>query len=268
MRSYGHSGGTVALGLGLLLLAWGCAADRPSPAGRDKILQRILPLAAQVIVEQEGRRVRSGSGVVIAAREDATGARCYVLTSAHTLARSSNEEVYVLLGRSRNAGTKTRATVLAQREAADLDLGLLRVSSDPCPAARIGTPPALGDAIWVVTFPWGRHLTLVSGVVSQVNDEAPADRDAGPRLMIDASVSYGASGGGVFEAETGALVGLVDSYRTARVTFKVDTHPAHVDVPVPGETFVVPLSDIRRFLTETGYADLIGKGAAIAGPKR
>lgn len=36
--------------------------------------------------------------------------------------------------------------------------------------------------------------------------------------MVDASVSYGASGGGVFDARTGGLIGLVEGYRTARVT--------------------------------------------------
>jgi hypothetical protein len=86
-------------------------------------------------------------------------------------------------------------------------------------------------------------------------------------MMVDASVSYGASGGGVFDAETGELVGLVDSYRTARVTLDVDTRPSHIDVPVPGETVVVPLADLRRFLVEVGHAHLMGAGQAVAGPE-
>src|SRR5262249_10109418 len=82
--------------------------------------------------------------------------------------------------------------------------------------------------------------------------------DGAPRLMVDASVSYGASGGGVYSAETGELVGIIEGYRTARVSFQVDNHPGQIDVPVPGETYVVSLAQIRRFLGETGHADLLG----------
>ena len=72
--------------------------------------------------------------------------------------------------------------------------------------------------------------------------------------MVDASVSYGASGGGVYSARTGNLVGLIEGYRTARVSFQVDSHTGQIDVPVPGETYVVSLAQIRRFLAATGDA--------------
>jgi hypothetical protein len=62
----------------------------------------------------------------------------------------------------------------------------------------------------------------------------------------------------VYEAGTGRLIGLVEGYRTARVSLKGDAESRYVDVPVPGETFVTPLALIRRFLTEAGYADLLG----------
>jgi hypothetical protein len=74
--------------------------------------------------------------------------------------------------------------------------------------------------------------------------------------MVDASVSYGASGGGVFEAGTGRLIGLVEGYRTARVSFKGES-ARYIDVPVPGETYATSLADIRRFLGETGYGALL-----------
>jgi serine protease Do len=69
--------------------------------------------------------------------------------------------------------------------------------------------------------------------------------------MVDASVSYGASGGGVFEAATGALIGVVESYRTARMT--VPTTPEKVlDIPVAGETTLVSSAAIVRFLSASG----------------
>jgi len=76
--------------------------------------------------------------------------------------------------------------------------------------------------------------------------------------MVDASVSYGSSGGGVYDARDGGLLGMVEGYRTARVTAQGTEAPWFIDVPVPGQTFVTPLVEIRRFLADAGHADLIG----------
>jgi serine protease Do len=259
-------GPMIGLGVGLLAVGAGCAVAPVAPPTREHTLRQVLPSAVQVVLEQEGRRVRSGSGVALAARPSPQGTDCFVLTSGHTLARGTGQEaVYVLLGRHEGRGLKVRATILAQRDTSDLDLGLLRVSGGPCTPTQFGEPPTLGEEIWVVAFPWGRHLTLVSGIVSQVNREAPIDAtEPAPQLMVDASVSYGSSGGGVYEARRGRLVGLVDSYRTARVSLPGETAPHYIDVPSPGETNVTSLGDIRRFLMEAGYASLLGSATHLA----
>jgi hypothetical protein len=126
----------------------------------------------------------------------------------------------------------------------------------------------LGDPIWVVAYPWGRNMTLVGGIVSQVNVDQPGDRDTGLRFIVDASVSYGSSGGGVYDGRTGRLVGLVEGYRTARVSFQGEASERYIDVPVPGETYVVPLADIRRFLIEADQADLLGGLRATANTRQ
>ncbi len=250
----------------LLVLGAGCATEPPRPPSRERVLQRILPATVQVSLEQDGRRFRSGSGVVVAARPSGQDSECFVMTSGHTLAGFADpQQVFVLFDRHRGKKTKVRARMLAQRESDDLDLALLQVRAPQCLAAELGPPPGLGDAVWVVAFPWGREMTLVAGVVSQLNPDTPDE--SGSRLMVDASVSYGASGGGVFDATTGRLIGLVEGYRTARVSFKGDSAGRYIDVPVPGETYVAPLVDIRRFLGESGYAGLLGEPAAIAQPR-
>jgi len=242
----------------MLAAGAGCAINGLWEATREEVLQRVLPSAVQVVLERNGERFRTGSGVAIAARRSGAGADCFVLTSGHTVSRlPTPTEAYVLFGRHRGAGTRARATVLAQRETDDMDLALLLAHSNECHPARVGAPPALGDPIWIVAFPWGRNMTLVGGNVSQVNWDHPGDRESAPRLMVDASVSYGASGGGVYEGRTGLLVGLVEGYRTARVSFKGEAASRYIDVPVPGETYVVPLVDIRRFLRETPHPDLL-----------
>jgi S1-C subfamily serine protease len=253
----------------LLGFVAGCAVTPPAPPSREQVLKRILPATVQISLEQDGRRIRSGSGVVIGERSMGAGSECFILTSGHTLAGLADpQQVYVLLDRHRGKGSRRLARVLSQRDDRQLDLALLQIQTDDCVAAELGAAPGLGDSIWVVAFPWGREMTLVGGVVSQLNGDRADDPDAGAKLMVDASVSYGASGGGVFDAATGRLVGLVEGYRTARVSFKGDASSRYIDVPVPGETYVAPLEDIRRFLTDSGHAELAGIRPAFAAPRR
>jgi serine protease Do len=92
--------------------------------------------------------------------------------------------------------------------------------------------------------------------VSQV---VRADTDTayeGAARMVDVSVSYGASGGGVFDAPTGALVGLIESYRTAKMTMQGSPERV-IEIPVPGETTLIPAHAIRRFLVEAGLERLL-----------
>src|SRR5262249_19643419 len=123
----------AAAGATILAVCAGCAAA-PAPIReaprRENVLQRILPSAVQIILENpEGRRVRTGSGVAIAAR----GSECFVVTSGHTVADSvGKREIALFFGRQRGAGTRASAIVLAHRETEDVDIALLRAETDQC----------------------------------------------------------------------------------------------------------------------------------------
>lgn len=262
---------SLAIGVTIAALGAGCAVTPPpepkrenvranrEDTSREDVLDRLLPSAVQIVLENpEGRRFRSGSGVVIAARPKGQVSECFVLTSGHTVADVVGQKaIYLLFGRQRGAGTKEAGNLVAYRATADLDLALLRAESDDCVPARPAAPPRLGESIWVVTFPWGRNLVLARGIVSQVNGDGSLEQEFTPRLMVDAPVSYGASGGGVYNARDGGLIGLVEGYRTARVTSQGGEPSWYIDVPMPGQTLVTPVSDIRRFLAETGNSELI-----------
>jgi S1-C subfamily serine protease len=255
----------VTIGLTVaVLMAAACRSTPWSEPTRDDIIRRILPAVVQVVVEQqEGRRLRTGSGVAVAARNAARGRECFVLTSGHTVTDiDGRRQVHIVLDRhlGDGAGKKATAVVLARRETAEIDLAILRAETERCSAPPLAAPPSLGASVWVVGFPWGRHLTLSSGVISQLNFAPAVDAEAAARLMIDAPVSYGSSGGGVFDARTGGLIGLVEGYRTARLTSPGAAPDWYIDVPVPGQTIVTPLTDIRRFLTDVGYAGLLASG--------
>src|SRR5262249_45485385 len=111
-----------------LVLGAGRATEPPRPPSREQVLQRIPPATVQVSLEQDGHRVRSGSGVVVAARSSGQDSECFVLTSGHTLAGFADpQQVFVLFDRHRGKKTKVRARLLAQRENAEVDLALLQV---------------------------------------------------------------------------------------------------------------------------------------------
>ncbi len=240
------------------MTAAGCASAPWKPS-REEVLEQILPSAVQIVVERrEGSsRVTSGSGVAIGSRKTATGAACFVLTAGHTVAAYAGKaEIYAVFERYLGTGRKARASLVAFRNDT-VDLALLRTEVDQCAPVRSARPPVLGEPIWVVGFPLGRHIMLSSGVVSQVSWDGVSDPSAPGRLMVDAPVNYGVSGGGVFDARTGGLIGVVEGFSTARVTPQGSTPAWYIDVPVPGQTHVTPLADIRKFLADFEQADLL-----------
>jgi S1-C subfamily serine protease len=125
---------------------------------------------------------------------------------------------------------------------------------------------SVGDDVVVIGAPYGRALSVSSGIVSQLET---SDGGAQTAMKTDAAIGYGASGGGVFDVPRGRLVGLVEGYRTARVSFTgVRNEDLGFDVPMPGETFLAPPTKIRRFLRRAGVARLAGLDPALPTPAR
>jgi serine protease Do len=154
----------------------------------------------------------------------------------------------------------------------DWDIAVVEVNAADVPVTPLAPDDALelGDDLVVIGAPFGKGLSVVAGIVSQVDYEFA--ESAGPRtpkaLKTDAAIGYGSSGGGVFGVTSGELVGLVEGYRTARVAFGKPSDNYAFDVPMPGETFVAPAARIRRFLVEHGLGRLAGGAVAVAAPSR
>lgn len=235
----------AALVMATIAVAGGCATALPV-ADRSEVIRRILASTVQLRTERDGGGRRAGSGVVVGHAPD----RAFVLTTRHFLEPSIRQQVWVTLP---GPGRRLRGDVTAVSEEADLALVEVRGLDRPPVTIRDGS--RLGDDVWIVGYPWGRRLTLVPGVISQIaseTDDAPLE---GAPVMVSGSVSYGASGGGVFTAGDGALIGIVEGYRTARVA--LDRADRTVDIPVPGETTVVPAGAIRRFIAATGREQVL-----------
>jgi serine protease Do len=232
--------------LAVSFLSAACASTAVS--SRSEVIRRILPSTVQLRAEREAGGRRTASGVILLA--DAAAHRSWILTTKHFLEPPERQAISVTVpGRS----GRLSATVVAVSP--DVDLALL-VVTEALPPVTLKPTVKLGDEVWVVAYPFGRRRTLVSGVVSQISATADDAAVEGPARMVDASVSYGASGGGVFDAPTGALVGIVESYRTARMT---TPESRTIEVPVPGETTLISAEAVVRFVHASGLEALLDK---------
>ena len=234
----------------LVFIAAGCASA-PTATERGDLIRRILASTVQLRVEREGGGRRAASGVIVAS--DPASRRAWIITALHFVQPPLRQEVSVRLpGRT----TSIKAAIASMSP--DLDLAIIEVQGLDLVPARLKERASLGDEILLVAFPWGRRFTVVSGVVSQIAAPEGEALVEGPARMVDASVSYGSSGGGVFDAQSGELIGIVESYRTAKVAIP-EAKDRVLEVPVAGETTLIPAPAILRFLVASGLGEFLPK---------
>jgi serine protease Do len=248
--------------LALVLLALPALAK----SEKSRVVQKALRHSVRVEVLVKGRVERAASGVVVATEGDTS----YVLTNQHVVQRdglSGTASFQVVVERPKLH--RLQARVIAEGKVPDEDLALLAVYGETLSPAQLASEEHVdvGDDVVVVGAPYGRALSVSSGIVSQleVDDENPKLQRA---MKTDAPIGYGASGGGVFEIPSGRLVGVVEGYRTAKVAFGgLNKDEYSFDVPMPGETFLAPPSKIRAFVLRAGIGKLAGlkEGSVIAG---
>ena len=239
--------------LGLVLTA--CAGSETVPDKRA-ILSHTLATTAQLFVEREDGVRRAGSAVVLAV--DGPGGAAAILTTAHLLEPPVAQSVTVI---DQTRKFHTPAEVVAIDP--DLDLALVTAKVTPASEVDLADGAELADDVLVVAFPWGRERTVVNGAVSQVSAVDANDDPlpiSGAVRLVDASVSYGMSGGGVFHRRTGHLLGIVRGYRTAHLS--LSSEPAPLKLPIAGETTVIPTIDIACFLRANDFEALISEDYA------
>ncbi len=226
----------LRIGLAILLISLtSSCAPRNEFVAKDRIIRTALDSTVQLFTERQGGVTRAGSGVILGPAPE-TG-RVQVLTSAHLLEPVEDQSITALLPPSHD---RLPATLLSIDP--ESDLALLEVDGHSTGSVTLADTANLGDRIWVVAFPWGRERTVVSGVVSQVHNAKPRVDGRAPLgghvRLIDASVSYGMSGGGIFSQQTGQLLGLVRGYRSAELSFS-GAQSGSLTLPVAGEATVI-----------------------------
>jgi trypsin-like peptidase len=227
----------------LALVGAGCTSVA-RPPDRGEMIRSVLASTVQLKSEHEAGARRAASGVVVAA--DFQSRRMWIATARHFLEPSRPQQIYVRLPGQTSMAPATVAFVSPDR-----DLAIIETEYRDVTPARLKKAATLGDEILLVAFPWGQRFTVVRGAVSQIDAPVGELPVAGPARMVSATVSYGSSGGGVFDAETGELVGIVESYRLAKVAIP-EMKERVLEVPVAGETTVIPAASIAAFLEESG----------------
>ena len=233
--------------LALALAAAGCSSVALKSEG-PALIRRILASTVQLRSEREGGARRAASGVCVAT--DPGSRRAWILTVRHFLGPSRPQEVSV---RRPGETAELPAIVFAvSDEELGLDIAIVEVQDPGLTPVRLKREPSnLGDSALVVSFPWGQRLTVVRGIVSQLVSIPGESLVTGAARMVDAHVSYGSSGGGVFDARTGELIGIVETYRTAKITIP-ELRESAIEIPVPGETVLVPAAALLQFARDFG----------------
>ena len=174
----------------------------------------------------------AGSGVIISSDG-------YILTCAHVVSGAS--QITVTIG-----DTDYTATVVGKDDTSDV--AVLKIDATGLTPATVGDSDSLsvGDSVLAVGNPLGElGGTVTSGIVSALNRSVTIRGTSSTNTMsliqMDASVSPGNSGGGLFNMN-GELIGLVNAKSSSS--------------NAEGLGFAIPINDaiqVAQDLLENGY---------------
>lgn len=206
---------------------------------------------AEVWVERSGVVVTRGSAVPIAAREEAGQAACYLLTAGHVVAGGDADATHLVVILPDDEGPRrVPGELLHQVDLDDRDLAVLRTVGPVCRPVRLGAPLAVGADVWLAGFAVAGAPQVWAGHIRDT------ERHGGLSWTVDGSVTEGTSGGGVFDARSGDLVGLIQGYWAVRLIGP----GGRVAGEAPAEmTAVIPIARVRTLLREWGFEDLLGE---------
>lgn len=203
-----------------------------------------------------------GSGFVVA---DGT----LVATNFHVLPSPADLEtgpaLMVMVARNGDQGILRKARVAASDR--QRDLALLRVEGPPLQALQLEDPGAVreGQSIALMGFPIGGTLGFSAvthrGIVASITTSAlPAAtaQTLDPRvvrrlregtnlevLQLDATAYPGNSGGPVFDADTGRVLGIVNKVLVQSTRESALTNPTGITYAVPVRYLMDLLKDVR-----------------------
>ncbi len=224
------------------------------------LIVKVKPSVLAVGFYQEKQNPRfsfSGTGFVV-------GDGNLLITNSHVIARAAGDNtddssLVIYTPGPLGQASLRRAEVIENDKAHDLVL--LRFKGPDIPALALSEQPAReGQAVAFIGFPLGSNLGLSPvthrGIVSAVTTVAlpsPSARQLDSRaikalkdgafelLQLDATAYPGNSGGPVFDAETGTVVGVINMVALKGTRESALTHPS-------GISYAIPVEHVMRLL--------------------
>jgi S1-C subfamily serine protease len=228
------------------------------------LIAKIKPSVLAVGFYQETQSPRfgfSGTGFVV-------GDGNLLVTNAHVIGRNSDtyDDSSVVVHSMSGSGQSgiRRAEVIHVDKAHDL--ALLRFDGNPLPAVDLGKANSLreGQLVAFMGFPLGSALGLTPvthrGSVSSITSVAlpsPTSQQLDARainrikegafefIQLDATAYPGNSGGPLFDAETGAVVGVVNMVALKGTRESALSQPSGISYAIPVEFVLRLLSAVR-----------------------
>lgn len=217
-----------------------------SPSELVDVLKEIRPSVVEIYVQTD-EGTGSGSGVVISV--DAEKNVAIIVTCHHVIEGSKKMVVKAI------DGTEFDNVALIGSDPKS-DIGVITIVGEGVTGlstAKWYAPDAassdyidVGTEVVAIGNPLGvLGGTVTKGIISAVNREVNVENKAMVLLQTDAAINGGNSGGGLFNAQTGALVGIVNAgYKSSAaqgLSFAIAGNTAYakfkalVDTYVPNE---------------------------------
>ncbi len=225
------------------------------------LIARVKPSVLAVGFYKESQSPRfgfSGTGFVV-------GDGSLLVTNAHVITRATEDEAsdisLVVYTPGASGQDSVRRLEIIEVDKAH-DLALLRFEGAAVPALALGLaqPVREGQTVAFIGFPLGSNLGLSPvthrGIVAAITSVAlpsPSARQLDGRaikalkegafelLQLDATAYPGNSGGPLFDAESGAVVGVVNMVALKGTRESALTHPS-------GISYAIPVEHVQRLL--------------------
>ncbi len=191
-----------------------------------------------------------GAGTIIACRHVEGSWRGYVLTAFHIVAGAEQEKpdsitVTVYRSGGTRAGEMFEAELVSSKEC--VDLALLEIEMDtPSFIAHLALRESLRTIevftrVYAVGCPLGEPPLQTGGELSSKRKVLLGET----YWMVSAPTIFGNSGGGIYLAESGELIGVLS---------RVSAYNNIVNIAVAHMGIFVPATEIYTWLNEEGYA--------------
>ena len=173
-----------------------------APPGWSADAATIFRQAAPSVVlvyalDSAGEEIAQGSGVVVG--ENYVATNCHVLEGAWSVqvGQTETDETFAM--------DASRARTDEERDLCLLFVADLAKPPAAQPAQMAGARGLeIGAEVFAIGAPNGLKLSFTRGIVSQLRD---IDGESAPLIQTDAAITFGSSGGGLFD-ENGRLVGI------------------------------------------------------------